>query len=129
MTVESFSGILTIALFTGIIFARFSRPFARVVFSKVAVVTPFDGMPTLMFRAANQRGNSILDAAVTVSLARQYTTLEGVDMRRFQELKLLRSTQSAVRLVLDGDASDRRSQPALRPDAGGDDRRRTWRSW
>ena len=92
MTVESFTGILIIALFTGIIFARFSRPFARVVFSKVAVVTPFDGVPTLMFRAANQRGNSILDAAVTVSLARNYTTREGVTMRRFQELKLLRSS-------------------------------------
>ena len=105
MTAESFTGILTIALFTGIIFARFSRPLARVVFSKVAVVTPFDGVPTLMFRAANQRGNSILDAAVTVSLARQYTTSEGVKMRRFQELKLVRAAQSAVRSVLDGDAS------------------------
>ena len=59
VTAESFTGILIIALFTGIIFARFSRPFARVVFSRVAVVTPFDGVPTLMFRAANQRGNSI----------------------------------------------------------------------
>ena len=64
VTVESFTGILTIALFTGIIFARFSRPFARVVFSKVAVVAPFDGVPTLMFRAANQRGEAILDASV-----------------------------------------------------------------
>jgi inward rectifier potassium channel len=91
VTVESFSGILTIALFTGIIFARFSRPFARVVFSRVAVVASFDGVPTLMFRAANQRGESIMDAAVTVTLARQHTTLEGVTMRRFQELKLLRS--------------------------------------
>jgi inward rectifier potassium channel len=91
VVVESFFGILTIALFAGIMFARFSRPLSRVIFSNVAVVTPFDGVPTLMFRAANQRGNSILDAAVTVSLARQYTTLEGVEMRRFQELKLVRS--------------------------------------
>jgi inward rectifier potassium channel len=98
VTVESFSGILTIALFTGIIFARFSRPFARVVFSKVAVVASFDGVPTLMFRAANQRGDSIMDAAVTVSLARQYTTREGVTMRRFQELKLLRSNSSLFAL-------------------------------
>jgi inward rectifier potassium channel len=90
VTVESFSGILTIALFTGIIFARFSRPQARVIFSKVAVVTTFDGVPTLMFRAANQRGNSILDAEVHVSLASQYTTREGVNIRRFQELKLVR---------------------------------------
>jgi inward rectifier potassium channel len=91
VTAESFIGILTIALFAGIMFARFSRPFSRVLFSKVAVVAPFDGVQTLMFRAANQRGNSILDATVTVSLARQYVTREGVEMRRFQELKLVRS--------------------------------------
>ena len=98
VTVESFSGILTIALFTGIIFARFSRPFARVVFSKVAVVTPFDGVPTLMFRTANQRGEAIMDASVVVTLARQYTTREGVTMRRFQELKLMRSSNSLFAL-------------------------------
>ncbi len=98
VTVESFSGILTIALFTGIIFARFSRPFARVVFSNVAVIVPFDGVPTLMFRTANQRGESIMDASVTVTLARQHTTLEGVTMRRFQELKLLRSKSSLFAL-------------------------------
>ena len=98
VTVESFSGILTIALFTGIIFARFSRPFARVVFSKVAVVAPFDGVPTLMFRTANQRGEAIMDASIVVTLARQYTTLEGVTMRRFQELKLMRSNNSLFAL-------------------------------
>ena len=98
VTVESFTGILTIALFTGIIFARFSRPFARVVFSRIAVITPFDGVPTLMFRTANQRGEAIIDASVVVTLARQHTTLEGVTMRRFQELKLLRSNSSLFAL-------------------------------
>src|SRR5471032_1576418 len=98
VTVESFTGILTISLFTGIIFARFSRPFARVVFSKVAVVAPFDGVPTLMFRTANQRGEAIMDASIVVTLARQYTTLEGVTMRRFQELKLMRSNNSLFAL-------------------------------
>jgi inward rectifier potassium channel len=98
VTAESFTGILTIALFTGIIFARFSRPFARVVFSKVAVVTPFDGVPTLMFRAANQRGEAIIDASVMVNLARQHTTVEGITMRRFQELKLTRSNSSLFAL-------------------------------
>lgn len=98
VTVESFSGILTIALFTGIIFARFSRPFARVVFSRIAVVTPFDGVPTLMFRTANQRGEAIMDASVVVTLARQHTTLEGVTMRRFHELKLMRSNNSLFAL-------------------------------
>ena len=98
VTAESFTGILTISLFTGIIFARFSRPFARVLFSKVAVVVPFDGVPTLMFRVANQRGEAIIDASVTVTLARQHTTLEGVTMRRFQELKLMRSNSSLFAL-------------------------------
>jgi len=92
VTAESFAGILIIALFAGMIFARFSRPFARVVFSRNAVVTEFDGVPMLMFRAANQRGNSILDASVTVSLAGNYTTREGFMIRRFQELKLVRSS-------------------------------------
>jgi inward rectifier potassium channel len=92
VTAESFAGILIIALFAGMIFARFSRPIARVLFSKTAVVTQFDGTPVLMFRAANQRGNSILDASVTVSLAGNYTTREGIIMRRFQELKLTRSS-------------------------------------
>jgi len=96
--VEAFVGILMIALFTGIIFARFSRPFARVVFSKVAVITPFDGVPTLMFRAANQRGNQVLDASVTVTLARQHRTREGIVMRRFEELKLVRGRTSLFSL-------------------------------
>lgn len=90
VSVEAFFGILNLALITGVTFARFSRPFARIVFSDVAVVTPFDGVPTLMFRAANQRGNMMLDAAATVSLARQMTTREGITMRRFEELKLVR---------------------------------------
>jgi inward rectifier potassium channel len=89
--IEAFVGILMIALFTGIIFARFSRPFARVVFSRVAVITPFDGTPTLMFRTANQRGNQVLDAAITVTLARQHQTREGAIFRRFEELKLVRA--------------------------------------
>jgi inward rectifier potassium channel len=89
--VEAFVGILMIALFTGIIFARFSRPFARVVFSRVAVITPFDGTPTLMFRTANQRGNQVLDASIAVTLARQHETKEGAIFRRFEELRLVRA--------------------------------------
>ena len=91
VSVEAFFGILNLALVTGVVFARFSRPFARVVFSKVALIAPFDGVPMLMFRAANQRANQILDAAVTVSLARQVTTKEGIVMRRFEELALVRA--------------------------------------
>ena len=91
VSIEAFFGILNLALITGVVFARFSRPFARILFSRVAVIAPFNGVPTLMFRAANQRGNQILNAEVTVSLARQMTTTEGIVMRRFEELKLVRS--------------------------------------
>ncbi len=91
VSIEAFIGILNIALLTGVIFARFSRPIARVVFSNVAVVQPFDGVPTLMVRAANQRGNQIMDASVTVSLARQSMSQEGIVMRRLEELRLTRA--------------------------------------
>ena len=98
VSIEAFFGILTIALFTGIILARFSRPYARVVFSKYAIIAPFDGVPTLMFRTANQRGNQILDAAITLSVARQQTSKEGVSMRRFDELKPVRERTSLFAL-------------------------------
>jgi inward rectifier potassium channel len=88
---EAFFGILNLALVTGIVFSRFSRPYARVLFSDVAVITAFDGALMLMFRAANQRGNQILDANIAVSYAWQQTTKEGMVMRRFQELNLVRS--------------------------------------
>jgi inward rectifier potassium channel len=98
VSVEAFFGLLTIALFTGIIFARFSRPFARVVFSKNAVIIPFDGMPTLMFRAANQRGNSVIDAEIKLAIARQQTTREGLVMRRFEDLRPVRERTSLFSL-------------------------------
>ena len=88
---EAFVGILYLGLVTALMFARLSRPTARIVFSNVAIITPYDGVPTLMFRAANQRGNQILDASVAISLAHQATSKEGVVMRRFVELPLMRA--------------------------------------
>jgi inward rectifier potassium channel len=89
--IEAFAGVLNIALATGTFFARVSRPRARVLFSAPAVIAPFDGVPTLMFRVANQRGNQIMEAEISVSLARQHVTREGHVMRRFDELRLFRS--------------------------------------
>src|SRR5262249_5046741 len=57
-------------------------------------VVPFDGVPTLMFRAANQRGNAILDVEARVTLARRQVTSEGIVMRRFEELNLYRQRSS-----------------------------------
>jgi inward rectifier potassium channel len=91
MTAEAFSGLGLVAIATGLIFSRVSRPTARVVFSRVAVVTTFDGAPSLIFRAANQRGNQILEAEAFVDLLSQVETVDGHSMRRFERLGLVRS--------------------------------------
>jgi inward rectifier potassium channel len=90
VTVEVITGVLGLAMVTGLVFAKFSRPTARVVFSQRAVVTPHDGVPSLMFRMANARGNRIVEAQVRAVLARDETTAEGETMRRFHDLALVR---------------------------------------
>lgn len=90
MTLETLIGLFGFALATGLAFARFSRPRARILFSRNAVITFYDGIPTLMFRAANQRGNQILEARVQVTLLRNEESAEGHHMRRFHDLTLVR---------------------------------------
>jgi inward rectifier potassium channel len=90
VTVEVLLGMTGLALATGLVFARFSRPTARVMFSQIAVVANHDGMPSLMFRAANRRRNQILEAQVAVMLLRDETNAEGVEMRRFHDMAVAR---------------------------------------
>lgn len=90
VTIEAIIGVMGIAVMTGLAFARFSRPTARVMFSRVAVILPNEGVPTLMFRTANQRRNLILEAQMRVYLMRDEITAEGEFMRRIFDLKLLR---------------------------------------
>lgn len=97
VVVEITLGILFFALTTGITFARFSRPTARIIFSRVAVINPVDGVPTLMIRAANQRQNLIYEATVRVSLLRS-ETVDGHEMRRFRDLKLVRQANPVFAL-------------------------------
>jgi inward rectifier potassium channel len=91
VTAENFFGLSFVAVATGVIFARVSRPTARVMFSKNALITRHDGVKTFMFRAANERANRVLEADVTVSITRLNRTAEGGAMRRFEDLKLVRS--------------------------------------
>jgi inward rectifier potassium channel len=88
--IEAFVGLFNLAIATGLLFARISRPTARIMFSDIAVVAPFEGDPALMFRAANRRRNLVLEAEVSLSLVRNVTTAEGVTMRRFYDMKTLR---------------------------------------
>lgn len=91
VTIEAMIGVMGIAMLTGLAFARFSRPTARVIFSRVALITVYEGMPTLTFRTANQRRNMILEAQMRVYLMRDEVTAEGQFMRRIYDLKLLRN--------------------------------------
>lgn len=91
VTFETMTGLVFLALSTGVVFARISRPTARVVFGHVATVAPQDGVPTLSFRIGNERSSQILEADVTVSLLRYEQTQEGVAFRRFYALPLARS--------------------------------------
>ena len=90
-SVEIFFGLMSIALVTGVMFARFSRPTARFLFADIAVVGPVDGRRVLMFRAANARQNIVMEAAARLRLIRDSVTQEGNHLRRIQDLALLRS--------------------------------------
>src|SRR5580658_6683108 len=99
VTVESFFGLFNLAIATGLLFARISRPTARVLFSDRAVVTQHDGAPTLMFRAANRRRNRIVEAEVTVNIMRDWQTREGTRMRGFETLETVRSRSPVFTLT------------------------------
>jgi inward rectifier potassium channel len=98
VTMEAIASLLVIAVVTGLSFARFSKPTARVLFSKLAVITPHNGQPTLMFRAANQRSNQILEAEIRVYLSRDEITTEGERFRRVHELALIRNRNPSFSL-------------------------------
>ena len=95
MTAESFLSVLVVALATGLTFAKFSRPRARILFSRVAVIHPMDGLPTLGFRVANERGNHVADAQMRVAVMRYETTSEGHGMLRMHDLVLTRDRSPA----------------------------------
>lgn len=91
VTLEALLGLLGVALASGLMFARISIPRARVLFSRVAVVATYNGVPTLMFRVGNERQNWILEAQISVTLVRTEITTEGEAMRRLYDMLLVRS--------------------------------------
>ena len=83
--------MLSLAVTTSLVFARFSKPTARILFSRIVVITNYDGVPTLMLRAANQRHSYILEAVASLVLLRDLETTDGHSLRRFYDLKLERA--------------------------------------
>ena len=87
-TIEIFTGMSFLAVMTGLIFARFSRPRARFVFARHPVIARHQGVPTLMIRIANARHNTISQATAQLWLFKIEQTQEGEEFRRFHQLKL-----------------------------------------
>lgn len=98
VAVEILIGLMLISTLTGLIFARFSRPKARMLFSTVAVVHFRDGQQTLSFRIANERNTHVAEAQIKVFLLKDFVSKEGHRMRRFLDLKLVRDATPALLL-------------------------------
>jgi len=96
MVTESVVSLLVTALATGLVFAKFSRSGARVAFSQHAVIGPMDGVPTLMIRVGNERGNAILEATIRVALIRTERLKEGSVFYRLIDLELTRDRSPAM---------------------------------
>ncbi len=90
VTVESYYSLLANALITGLVFARFARPTARIIFSDVAVIAPYRNMEGLMFRLVNGRRSQLLEVGIKVMFARFVDEGTGSPVRRFDFLKLER---------------------------------------
>jgi inward rectifier potassium channel len=96
--VELFTGIFSMSLMTGLIFARFSRPNARLLFADHPVITSHDGKPTLMLRLANERHNIISNATAKLWLFKNIVSMEGETLRRFYELQLTQNQNPGLAL-------------------------------
>lgn len=89
VTTEALAGLMGIAIVTGLVFARFSRPTANVLFSSHAVVAPYKEITALEFRVANARSNELIEIAAKVMLSR-FENVDGVYTRRYYPLSLER---------------------------------------
>jgi inward rectifier potassium channel len=91
VTAEALVGLLWLALATGLLFARFSRPTAKVLFSRTAVIAPYRGIQAFEFRIANARSSQLIEVQATVMFAR-VEEVDGRPVRRFYRLTLERDS-------------------------------------
>lgn len=87
-TAEIMTGVFLLAVMTGLIFVRFSRPIGRVAFSRSIVIAPLNGRPTLMVRIGNENQHSMVEAEFRIMFSRDEPLIEGGDFRFFYNLKL-----------------------------------------
>ncbi len=89
VTIEALVGLLGFSLATGLLFARFSRPTAKMMFSRNAIIAPYRGVTALEFRIANERNNQLIEVEATVTLSR-IELINGKRIRKFYPLTLER---------------------------------------
>lgn len=96
VVLESVTGLTITALATGLVFAKFSLPLSRIVFSNQVVIAPMNGVPTLMLRLGNARSSLIAEAMVRVAMVRTELTDEGTTFYRLVDLPLARERSPAL---------------------------------
>ena len=89
-TFESMAGWLYFAMAAGLFYGRFSRPYARIIFSNNAIIAPYRGGTAFEFRIANERDNQLIEVEAQVLLSRREQE-EGEIKRRFYPLALERT--------------------------------------
>jgi inward rectifier potassium channel len=88
VTIQSYLGMLILVIVTGLLYARFARPRARVIFSNFATIYQYNGQPCFVFRVANERLNQIVEAHMTLTFSKNMTTQEGETSRKFFNMKV-----------------------------------------
>ena len=88
-TFEAFVGLLLVALATGLLFARFSKPVTKILFSKNMLFAPYQNGTAWMIRVVNGLQSEIIDIEAAVTLS-WYETINGTRTRKFRALKLER---------------------------------------
>lgn len=90
VTVESLVGLLGFSIVAGIVFARFARPTAQIMFSDHALIAPYGDKTAFMFRIVNQRSNQLVELEAKVLLTRRKRDGKTAADREFISLKLER---------------------------------------
>lgn len=94
----AFTGLMGFALATGLLFARFSKPNVRILFSENAIVGAYREGEALMFRLANERKNMLTNLRIEVIAAWIVQDEEGKERRMYRPLELERNTLSMLPL-------------------------------
>ena len=91
VVIEAFVGLTSVAIATGLLFSRFSRPTAEILYSRIGVIAPYFNKTGFMFRITNARQNQIIDLTARVIMSR-FEQKDGRMQRKYHQLKLERDT-------------------------------------